>query len=240
MTNQATTGKGGTPATSEVLRGSIVIEAVESMTGAESIAPTHRGRGPEGDRMYVPVPAPSLAAKPDPALQHDIETLLFRQAALLDARRWQEWIDLFSDDGVYWMPVLPSQNDWLSQPSIFAEDRMLMEIRMGRLNHPNAWSQAAQWGTNHLVGNIVIESLGDGPTGAGASGYDGIPDLGAPCIVVASRFQMMELRRDEIRHFGGTYRHFLVRTPQGLRIRLQRVDLMNAQATYDYVLQAWV
>ena len=47
-------------------------------------------------------------------------------------------------------------------------------------------------------------------------------------------------RRDQVRHFGGTYRHRLVRTPDGLRIRLQRVDMMNGQAAYDYVLQAWV
>ena len=70
-------------------------------------------------------------------------------------KRWQEWIDLFTDDGIYWMPVMPSQSDWLSEPSIFAEDKLMMEIRMGRLNHPNAWSQAALWGTNHLVGNLV-------------------------------------------------------------------------------------
>jgi hypothetical protein len=59
-------------------------------------------------------------------------------------------------------------------------------------------------------------------------------------IVARSRFHMMELRRDSIRHFGGTYRHTLVRTPAGLLIELQRVDLFNGQAPFDYVLQVWV
>ncbi|NLD55350.1 MAG: aromatic-ring-hydroxylating dioxygenase subunit beta [Burkholderiaceae bacterium] len=200
---------------------SVVIEAVESMTGAHSIAPEHRGRGGESPTLHVPTPA----ATADPELRLEVETFLYRQAALLDARRWQEWTELFTEDGIYWMPVEPAQRDWLSEPSIFAEDRLLMEIRMGRLTHPNAWSQAAMWGTNHLVSNVVVESVGDAADGA---------------IGVYSRFQMMELRRDEVRHFGGTYRHQLVRTPQGLRIRLQRVDMMNGQAAYDYVLQAWV
>ncbi len=200
---------------------SVVIEAVESMTGAHSIAPEHRGRGGEAPTLHVPTPAAGV----DAGLRLEVEMFLYRQAALLDARRWQEWTELFTDDGIYWMPVEPGQQDWVSEPSIFAEDRLLMEIRMGRLNHPNAWSQAAMWGTNHLVSNVVIESVGDGPEGA---------------IDVCSRFQMMELRRDDMRHFGGTYRHRLVRTPAGLRIRLQRVDMMNGQATYDYVLQAWV
>jgi 3-phenylpropionate/cinnamic acid dioxygenase small subunit len=195
----------------------VVIEAVESMTGAESIAPDHMGRGSRPSTQYVP----DVAAVPA-ELQREVETFLFRQAALLDGKRWQEWIELFADDGVYWMPVTPEQTDWLGEPSIFAEDRLLMEVRMGRLTHPNAWSQAAMWGTNHLVGNVIVEAV-EGDT-----------------VRVYSRFQMMELRRDTVRHFGGSYRHTLVRSDAGLRVRLQRVDMMNGQAAYDYVLQAWV
>lgn len=195
----------------------VVIEAVESMTGAESIAPDHMGRGSRPSTQYVP----DVAAAPAD-LQREVETFLFRQAALLDGKRWQEWSELFAEDGVYWMPVTPEQTDWLGEPSIFAEDRLLMEVRMGRLTHPNAWSQAAMWGTNHLVGNVIVEAVeGD-------------------AVRVYSRFQMMELRRDTVRHFGGSYRHTLVRTEAGLRILLQRVDMMNGQAAYDYVLQAWV
>jgi 3-phenylpropionate/cinnamic acid dioxygenase small subunit len=195
----------------------VVIEAVESMTGAESIAPDHLGRGSRPSTQYVP---DMLTVAPE--LQREVEVFLFRQAALLDAKRWLEWTALFAADGVYWMPVTPEQTDWLGEPSIFAEDPLLMEVRMGRLQHPNAWSQAPMWGTNHLVGNVVVEA-GEGDT-----------------VHVYSRFQMMELRRDTVRHFGGSYRHTLVRTPEGLRIRLQRVDMMNGQAAYDYVLQAWV
>jgi hypothetical protein len=43
-----------------------------------------------------------------------------------------------------------------------------------------------------------------------------------------------------VRHFAGSYRHELKRTQDGLRIKLQRVDMTNAQAAYDYVLQVWV
>jgi len=222
----------------QALGKSVVIEAVESLTGADSIAPNHLGRGAELPTMYVPRPSVALAAGPDGRLREEVEDLLYRQAALLDARRWQEWIDLFTDDGIYWMPVLPNQNDWVSEPSIFAEDKLMMEIRMGRLNHPNAWSQAALWGTNHLVGNVVIEAV-ESAAGAAKGSAAGSPGV-QQAIVVYSRFQMMEMRRDEIRHFGGTYRHHLVRTSDGLRIRLQRVDMMNGQAAYEYVLQAWV
>jgi hypothetical protein len=51
---------------------------------------------------------------------------------------------------------------------------------------------------------------------------------------------MLELRRDNVRHFAGSYRHSLVKQGATWRIKLQRVDMVNAQAAYDYVIQAWV
>jgi 3-phenylpropionate/cinnamic acid dioxygenase small subunit len=152
----------------------------------------------------------------------EVEAFLFRQAELLDGKSWQGFIDLFAPDGVYWMPASPEQTTWEGVPSIFAEDRNLMTVRMKRLTHPHAWSQAPMWGTSHLVGNVVVEK-DDGDE-----------------IVARSRFHMMEFRRDASRHFAGSYRHHLRRTPEGLRLRLQRVDMVNGQGPYEYVLQAWV
>jgi 3-phenylpropionate/cinnamic acid dioxygenase small subunit len=73
-----------------------------------------------------------------------------------------------------------------------------------------------------MVGGILIESAT------------------AERVEVYARFQMMELRRDVVRHFGGSYRHTLVRRGDAWKIALQRVDMTNAQALYDYVMQAWV
>jgi 3-phenylpropionate/cinnamic acid dioxygenase small subunit len=155
--------------------------------------------------------------------QHAVEQFLYRQAALLDAKQWQDYIDLFAEDGVYWMPPDPSQTTWDGTPAIFAEDRNLMTVRMKRVLHPDAWSQRPQWGTNHVVGNVMIEK--QAPNGD---------------VVVRSRFHMMELRRDDVRHFAGSYLHHLRKARDGYRIQLQRVDMTNAQAAYDYVLQVWV
>jgi len=204
--------------TRQALGSGVVIEAVQSMTGAESIAPDHMGRARVPAQGYVPHAVPQA----DPALMHQVQTLLFRQAAMLDAKNWADWMDLFSDDGVYWMPATPEQSDWASQPSIFAEDRLLMEVRAGRLQHPNAWSQAANWSTNHIVGNVMIEQAQ------------------ADALEVYSRFHMLELRRDNVRHFAGSYRHSLVRLGADWKIKLQRVDMSNAQGAYDYVIQAWI
>ncbi|MBC5785312.1 aromatic-ring-hydroxylating dioxygenase subunit beta [Ramlibacter sp. USB13] len=204
----------------------VVIEAgSQASTGAQSVAPDHSPRAPQlgvGAPLRLGQATPAAPLLAEGGLQREVEQFLYRQAELLDGKHWQAFIDLFDEQGVYWMPVTPEQVEWEGSPSIFAEDRRMMEIRKGRVNHPNAWSQAPDWETSHLVSHVMLESAGDE-------------------IVVRSRFHMMELRRDEIRHFGGRYRHTLVRDAQGqLRIRLQRVDLFNGQAPYDYVLQVWV
>lgn len=204
----------------------VVIEATagEAHTGAQVIAPDHSPRMPSNNNAAALPRAGLLTATgASVELQREVEQLLYLQSELLDGKHWQAWMDLFDDRGVYWMPASPEQTDWEGSPSIFAEDKLMMEIRKGRVSHPNAWSQAPMWETSHVVGNVALESV-DGAT-----------------IQVRSRFQMMELRRDTIRHFGGTYRHTLVRDAGGaLRIALQRVDLFNGQAPFDYVLQIWV
>jgi 3-phenylpropionate/cinnamic acid dioxygenase small subunit len=164
----------------------------------------------------------AIVKKPMADVQHEVEQFLYRQAELLDDKNWQEWIDLFTPDGIYWMPPEPSHTTWEGMPAIFAEDKNLMTVRMKRVLHPDAWSQRPLWETNHIVSNVIIEKETEDE------------------IVVRSRFHMMELRRDDVRHFAGRYRHTLVKTGEGCAIKLQRVDMTNAQAAYDYVLQMWV
>ena len=164
------------------------------------------------------------AAKPAAVVdtQRAVEQFLYAQTELLDTKQWQGFIDLFTNDGIYWVPITLDQTEWEGSPSIFAEDKLMMEVRMRRVLHPNAWSQAPMWATSHQVSNVVIEKET------------------ATEVQVRSRFHLMELRRDTVRHFGGTYRHTLVRSGGGYKIKLQRVDMFNSQAPYDYVLQIWV
>jgi 3-phenylpropionate/cinnamic acid dioxygenase small subunit len=189
-----------------------------AQTGAESLAPDHSPR-----ERYRARPLPEKSAvRVETDLQRRVEQFLFYQAELLDTKCWQAYIELFAEEGVYWMPARPEQTEWLDSASIFAEDKQLMSVRMGRITHPNAWSQAPLWETNHVLGNVVIEELAE------------------TRIRVRSRFQVLELRRDQLRSLAGVYRHTLLRRGEDFRIELQRVDLMNAQAPFDYTIQAWV
>ena len=193
----------------------IIRKAAKKLVAKKAVAKKAVARMPA-----KPAAAPKAGAH---STQHAVEQFLYRQAEILDGKHWQEYIDLFTADGVYWMPADPADKHWDGIPSIFAEDKNLMTVRMKRVLHPDAWSQRPLWGTNHVVGNVIIEK-------ESANGD----------IVVRSRFHMMELRRDTVRHFAGRYVHQLKKTASGYRIKAQRVDMTNAQAAFDYVLQVWV
>jgi 3-phenylpropionate/cinnamic acid dioxygenase small subunit len=192
--------------------------AAKKKTAKRRTAPVRAKRAP-AKRAAAPVRA-RAGNGADPLAE--VQALLYRQADLLDRRQWEAFIELFAEDGVYWMPASPEQTTGEGVPSIFYEDRNLMRVRMKRVTHPHAWSQAPDWGTNHVVSNVMVEPGRNGE------------------LVVRSRFHMMEFRRDATRHFAGSYIHHLKRTPRGWRIRMQRVDMVNAQGPYDYVLQVWV
>jgi 3-phenylpropionate/cinnamic acid dioxygenase small subunit len=222
-TSDASNDGAAAPTAGARLAQEIVIEGAgaDAAVGAQAIAPDHVARSaPPTEAAVRQIVKPAIAPAAD--IVREIEQFLYRQSELLDSKLWQDYIDLFTHDGVYWMPVTPDQTEWEGSPSIFAEDKYMMEVRMGRVSHPTAWSQVPMWGTSHVIGNVVLESEAPNEW------------------VVRSRFHMMELRRDSVRHFGGTYRHTLVREHGQLKIKLQRVDLFNSQAPFDYVLQVWV
>lgn len=153
-----------------------------------------------------------------------VEQFLFRQAEILDDKRWDDWLALFCEDGKYWMPADADQTVADGQPNIFYEDVFLIEMRIKRICHPYAHSQVPTQRSSRVVSNIIIESI----------------DADSGDIVVRSKFHLVEYRLDAQRYFAGKYRHHLKKTDQGYMIKLQRVDIVNVEGPFDYVLQTWI
>ena len=143
--------------------------------------------------------------------------LLYREARLLDERRFAEWLALYAPDAWYWVPSRPEQTSWNDTISIVFDDRRLMEMRVRRMAHPNAHALAPPARTAHLIGNIAI--------------IERTPTDGA-CIA-ASSFQMIEYRDGKQLLYGGTVRHRLARGVDGLTIGWKRVDLVNADGVHE-------
>src|SRR5437660_8406610 len=89
------------------------------------------------------------------------EHFLFHEAALLDQRRFRDWMGLFTEDGTYWVPAVPDQASPFDQASLFYDDRTLMTTRIERLEHPRIHVQTPPSRTAHLLGNLRVETTDD-------------------------------------------------------------------------------
>ena len=53
---------------------------------------------------------------------------VIHEARLIDQHRLEEWLDLFTDDGIYWMPLEWGQTDPKLTTSLMYEDKLLLTI----------------------------------------------------------------------------------------------------------------
>ncbi len=153
-----------------------------------------------------------------------IESFLFREARLLDERRFRDWVALFTDDGAYWVPAAAGQSTPFGQASLFYDDRDLMRTRVERLEHPLIHVQNPPSRTAHLIGNIEIEA---------APAADPALDLPPSDVLVHASLLMAEYRLDVQRLFAGRQRHWLRVVDGQLRIVRKRVDLVNSEAAFE-------
>ena len=146
-------------------------------------------------------------------LVREIEEFLSHELSLLDDRRFEDWVGLFTDDGYYWAPAAPDQENPLESVSLFYDDVEMLKTRFARLRHPRVHSQIPPSRTSHMISNIVVESQN---TEQGA-------------FEVSARFQMLEYRpAHEQRTFGGRYDYALLRSAQdGFRIAAKKATILN-------------
>ena len=159
-------------------------------------------------------PAPPAAAGID---RTAFETFLIQEARLLDERRFREWMELFAEDGTYWVPAVADQQSPFDQASLFYDDRDLMKTRVDRLEHPRIHVQTPPSRTAHLVGNVIVEEV----------------DAAKGEVLVGSTVIMVEYRDEAQRVFAGRQRHRLRRDGASFRIVQKRVDLINCDSAFE-------
>jgi 3-phenylpropionate/cinnamic acid dioxygenase small subunit len=100
-------------------------------------------------------------------LRHAIEDFLYLEAELLDERRLREWLELFTDDLHYWMPVRhnPLERpeeiaDELAKPGdsyYFNDNKETLRIRVERVYAKTAWAEVPPSRTRRLISNIRVK-----------------------------------------------------------------------------------
>jgi 3-phenylpropionate/cinnamic acid dioxygenase small subunit len=85
----------------------------------------------------------------------EAEDFLYHEAALLDERRLEEWLDLFTADGVYWIPMEDDADPEL-EPSIMYDDSSTRAQRVYQLLHQPHYAQMPPSRTVHFISNVQV------------------------------------------------------------------------------------
>jgi 3-phenylpropionate/cinnamic acid dioxygenase small subunit len=100
----------------------------------------------------------------------ELTPFYIREAWLLDERRFKEWLELFTDDVLYFMPRRKNvpireahrELTQLGDLAILEEDKRYLEMRVARLETGMAWAEDPPSRTRHMIGNLEAEALDNG------------------------------------------------------------------------------
>lgn len=156
------------------------------------------------------MPAPSMA----PPSETELARFVYHEARLVDEQRYDEWFELFTEDAVYWMPLMRGQPDGVNHTSLLYEDKLLLKVRIERLKGGRAFAQQQPSYCQHVLQAPQVESSDE------ARGE----------FVTRTPFVYVESQLDEQILLAGVVFHHLIAVGGGLRIRMKKVQIVNCDA----------
>ncbi len=159
------------------------------------------------------------ASPPLPVSHEDLIDFVYREAELLDERQYERWLDLFTEDGRYWIPAQTGQTDARLQVSLTLEDKLLLKARIARLGGSRTFSQQPESRGQHVLQRPTVTAM----------------DHERGVYALRTRTLYVEARGATQEAFACTASHLLVRTPEGLKMLEKRVDLLNPAAPLPMV-----
>ena len=164
-----------------------------------------------------------MSDRPSAEEIREVEQFLYQEAWLLDERRFDEWLGLFTDDARYWMPTRRAiakaqvnaetsvEEELTSEGQLgwFEDSKLTLMARVLRLKGGIAWAEDPPSRTRRIVTNVHVE-----------------PGEGEGELRVRSYFLLHRTRHQTQREsFIGCRNDVLRRAPDGLRIARREIVL---------------
>ena len=147
-----------------------------------------------------------------------IQQLIRLETACLNKGDLENWIALFTDDGYYWMPLEEEHSNPEMHDSLIYDNRALMEMRKHNLASPLAPSMELDIRSVRILSEIEIQPA------------DEAGEVQVSAVVIAVIYQQQK------HTYAGRVSYRLVKVGSELKIRVKRVDLIDADAPLDCIM----
>jgi len=140
----------------------------------------------------------------------EVEDLLYREAALLDAWQLEEWLELLTDDAIYQVPPTDvPEGDARNTLFIISDDAIRIKSRVKQLMGRTAWAENPHSRTRRMISNVRV------------LGFE------SDNILVSANFAVHRMRYESVDTYIGHYEYKLIQQDEGLKIKERRVILDN-------------
>jgi len=161
----------------------------------------------------------STSVQSDPKLVAFAQSVLNREAYLLDAGEFEAWYAMMTSDSIYWIPAEPEASDPLTNVCLAFDDNRRLDDRVYWLRTGLVSAQIPASRTSRIIGNVEA--------------WMGASDV----IFARSTFHLQEFRAGRHRLLSGHYGHVIVGDLSGnssdMRIRTKVTRLIDADAGHD-------
>ena len=145
----------------------------------------------------------------------EIELFLYREARLLDEGKMEDWLELFSSECLYWIPITPGGGNPLKEVSTAFDDRRRLEDRIYRLRTGYAWSQIPASRTIRMLNNIEVWNDGENQ------------------LRVRANFMLNEFRAGKQKLYSGWCGYRLKKVEGEWKIVVRQVNLIDSDQGHE-------
>ena len=149
----------------------------------------------------------------------DIIDFIYQEARMLDEGRYDEWLSLWLESGIYWMPLDYKQYDPINATSLLYEDHFMLRLRVERLNGARTFSQKPKSRCHHVLQRPFVDIFE--------------PNEGG--FQTNTSMHYVETRLDEQILLALTVTHDLKVDDGKLKIAGKKVELLNSDAAFGNI-----
>ncbi len=146
--------------------------------------------------------------------KQNIIDFIYAEAGLIDEQKFDEWLALYAEDCIYWMPLEFGQTEEHLTTSLMHEDKLLLTVRVERLRGERTFSQKPRSRCHHLLQRPEIIEIADGT------------------VKTKTAFHYTETRLDEQFFLVGWVEHTLRQTDDSFQIVRKQVNLINPESAH--------
>ncbi|MGR3563208.1 MAG: aromatic-ring-hydroxylating dioxygenase subunit beta [Heliomarina sp.] len=151
--------------------------------------------------------------------KNDLIDFVYDEVRMLDEGRYDDWLNLWTEDGIYWMPLDWKQKDEINETSLMYEDQFMLRLRVERLTGARTFSQKPKSRCHHVIQRPYVDKI----------------DNDAGAFLVTTQMHYVETRLDDQFLLALTAQHELVLKDDALKIARKRVDILNCDAAFGNI-----